>query len=333
MRSPPFRPIAVTRTLRRRRPQPAALALLAALGACAGDGIAVPRAPDFAVLPMRLELAPGDTARLAAQIDRHAADAVQFLSRGTVASVTAAGLVSAVAPGEGSVTAVETREGIIYTVPVTVRGVRVRIDGAEPGSAGVRLAPGQAAALEAAVFGVPRGAADSVRWVSSDESVASVSADGTLRARVAGRAVLTASSVADPFLRGTAVVEVTPAGRGPALRLDVLAGRADADGSPSGSVGGTITVVVQADPAAFPAGARAELSLGGRVVGTRPLQPGGGALTFTVATAPGDSAAHDSAVGVARLPDGTHPLVVRVLTAGGALAGRLERPLLLRSAG
>jgi uncharacterized protein YjdB len=202
----------VTRSLR--RPHPAALALVAVLAGCGSDGILVPRAPDFAVLPMRLELAPGDTARLSAQIEQRTARGVQFLSRGTVATVTATGLVTAVAPGEGAVTAVESHEGIIYTVPVTVRGVRVRLNGVEPGASGARLASGEAAALQASVFGLPRGADDSVHWASSDEAVAIIDASGTLRTRAPGRAVLTASSSADPFLLGSVALEVTSTRQG-----------------------------------------------------------------------------------------------------------------------
>jgi hypothetical protein len=210
-----------------RHPHPAALALLAVLAACGGDGILVPRAPDFAVLPMRLELAPGDTARLSAQIEQRAASGVQFLSRGTVASVTATGLVTAVAPGEGAVTAVESREGIIYTVPVTVRGVRVRLNGVEPGASGARMASGEAAALQASVFGLPRGAVDSVRWASSDHDVATVDASGTLRTHAPGRALLTASSSADPFLLGTVVLDVTSSRTASAPRAALRPTRAE----------------------------------------------------------------------------------------------------------
>ena len=310
-----------------RRSHPAALALLAALAACGGDGILVPRAPDFAVLPMRLELAPGDTARLSAQIHQRAASGVQFLSRGTAASVTAAGLVTAVAPGEGAVTAVESREGIIYTVPVTVRGVRVRVNGVEPAAAGLLMAPGQVAALQASVFGLARGATDSVSWASSDEGVATVDATGTLRTRVPGRAVLTASSTADPFLHGTAVVEVTSSRTGPALRMELVSGRGDsARAVAPEAVSGTVAVVIHADAATFPAGTRAELSIDGHVVGLRTLSGGGAPLTFTLATA-----ARDSATGVARVPDGPRTLVLRMLS-GGTLAGRIERALVVRNA-
>jgi hypothetical protein len=309
-----------------RHPHPATLALLAALAACGGDGMLLPRAPDFAVLPMRLELAPGDTARLSAQIEQRAAQGVQFLSRGTAASVTATGLVTAVAPGEGAITAVESREGIIYTVPVTVRGVRVRVNGVEPGPAGVRMALGQPAALQASVFGLPRSATDSVRWASSDEAVATIDAGGTLHPRAPGRAVLTAASSADPFLLGTTIVEVTSARTGPALQMELLSGRGDsARAVAPEAVSGTVAVVVHADAATFPAGTRAELSVDGHVVGLRTLSGGGAPTTFTLATVP-----RDSATGVARIPDGPHTLVLRMLR-GGTLAGRIERALVVRN--
>lgn len=190
------------------------LAALAALAACGGDRILVPRAPDFAVLPSVLTLAPGDTARLSPQLEaRPVRGGVQFLSRGTVATVTAGGLVTALSPGQGAITAVAPDAGIIYTVPVTVRGVRLRVAGRETATA--RLAPGRVTAVDAAVFGLSAGADSTVQWSSSDTSVAVVGIDGTLLARAAGRTVVAATSSANPFLRASVVFDVAPPDRGP----------------------------------------------------------------------------------------------------------------------
>lgn len=299
------------------------LPLLAALPACGGDGILVPRAPDFAVMPSLLTLAPGDTARLSAQLDLRPAAGVQFVSRGTVATVTAGGLVTALGPGEGAVTALELDEGIIYTVPVTVRGVRLRLGARDVGAATL-LPPGQVGALDARVFGLRPGADSGVRWTSSDTSVATVDASGTLQTRVLGRAAITATSAADPFLRGTLVVDVSPSRRAPALRLDAFTTGETARAVDPDRVAGTIDVAVQTLRAAFPAGARVELSLGDDVVATRALDADG-ALRFTVPTAARDS------LGVPRWTDGARPLVARVLSSGGAVLARYERPLTLRN--
>ena len=299
------------------------LPLLAALSACGGDGILVPRAPDFAVLPSLLTLAPGDTARLSPQLDLRPAAGVQFLSRGTVATVTAGGLVRALGPGEGAVTALELNEGIIYTVPITVRGVRLRL-GARDVGASTLLPPGRVGALDARVFGLRPGADSGVRWTSSDTTVATVDASGTLRTRALGRATIAATSAADPFLRGTLALDVSPSGRTPALRLDAFTTGDGARAVNPDAVAGTIDVAVQTLRSAFPAGARVELSLGGDVVATRALDADG-ALRFTVPTAARDS------LGVPRWTDGAAPLVARVLSAGGALLARYERPLTLRN--
>jgi Bacterial Ig-like domain (group 2) len=57
-----------------------------------------------------------------------------------------------------------------------------------------------------------------VRWTSSDTTVATISANGLLRSRcrrTTGRAVITATSVADSTVRGHALVGVWPGGRQP----------------------------------------------------------------------------------------------------------------------
>ncbi|MDF1504556.1 Ig-like domain-containing protein [Roseisolibacter sp. H3M3-2] len=296
---------------------------LAALAGCGGDGILVPRAPDFAVTPSVLVLAPGDTARLKPQLDLQPVyGGVLFLSRGTVATVTAAGVVTALSPGQGAVTAVAPDAGIIYTVPVTVRGVRLQVAGRDTNA--VRLAPGRVTALDARVFGLSAGADSTVRWTSSDTSVAVVAIDGTLLARLPGRATVAATSSANPFLRAAVTVDVTPAARGAALALGVRAG--DAPVADEAAVAGTVAAVVRADPALFPADARLELTLGGQTLATRPL--GRRAVRVALPTA-----ARDAATARARFPDGTRALVARAVARDGALLGRAERPLTLRNGG
>lgn len=288
----------------------------------------VSRAPDFAIAPSLLTLSPGDTARLTPRLNLQPTGDVQFLSRGTSASVTAAGLVTALTPGVGAVTAVAMREGIIYTVPITVRGVRVRIGGRDAATTGVGTLPaGRSVALAASVFGLPRSSAPGVRWTSSDPAVATVDEHGVLHTRLLGRTTLSATAVADPFLRGSVVLDVTAGRRtGPVLGIASVTGDSSVIAVAPDAVGGTIAVTVQVDPTAFPAGAKAELSLGGRAVATRALS--GTSLTFAVPTA-----AHDSLADTALFRNGPSPLVVRVLTPSGTLAGRVERLLVLENAG
>jgi hypothetical protein len=205
-------------------------------------------------------------------------------------------------------------------VPVTVRGVRLRVAGRETPTA--RLVPGRVTVVDAKVFGLSAGTDSTVQWTSSDTSVAVVAIDGALLARVPGRAVIAATSSANPFMRASVVVDVAPADRGAALALDVRAG--DAPVAESAPVRGTATVVVRLDPSVFPGDARLEVSLGGQTVASRTL----GRRTVRV-TLP--TAARDSATGLARFPDGTRALVARVVGRDGALLGRVERPLTLRN--
>ena len=72
------------------------------------------------------------------------------------------------------------------------------------------LAKGESIALTAR--GVPSGAGAEVAWSSSNPSVATVSADGTVTATGAGNAVITATSKTNGAIKATATVKVTAAG-------------------------------------------------------------------------------------------------------------------------
>jgi hypothetical protein len=64
-----------------------------------------------------------------------------------------------------------------------------------------------------AVVDADSGVSDVVRWTSSDTTVASISASGILRSKcraTTGNAVITATSVVDPTVRGHASVTVWP---------------------------------------------------------------------------------------------------------------------------
>jgi hypothetical protein len=102
---------------------------------------------------------------------------------------------------------------------VETQQIRLTIDplpGAPP-VRGVAVAPravrfgycGSAAQLAAAVDAAP-GVDRGVRWTSSDTAVAAVEATGLVRVRSRGRAVVTATAVADSAARGHTEIVVDP---------------------------------------------------------------------------------------------------------------------------
>jgi uncharacterized protein YjdB len=121
-----------------------------------------------------------------------------------VATVSATGVVTAVAPGTATVTA--TSEGRTGSAALTVTPPVVA-------SVGVALSAGALQTGQTAVATVTLRAADGelltgrpVAWASSDGAIANVAADGTVRALGPGRATITATSEGRT---GAAVLTVT----------------------------------------------------------------------------------------------------------------------------
>lgn len=115
-----------------------------------------------------------------------------------IATVDASGRVTGRAPGEATVSAVVGTTTHRVPLVIAPRPSTVAIvtgPEARPLRGGLSLEPGQVAGLRGIVRD-RRGArlADAVTWSSSDPSVASVSLDGTVRARAPGSARITAAS-------------------------------------------------------------------------------------------------------------------------------------------
>lgn len=143
--------------------------------------------------PASLTLFPGEKARIAAQGLREDGTPVA-LSRVTVKSlkpeiarVDTGGVITGVAPGRTIIQATSGR--LMATLPVEVSQAEFLIT---PGK--VSLGPGEADTLRALV---PSQGSREIRgmlqWRSTDSSVASVSANGVVRARAAGQAEIIAS--------------------------------------------------------------------------------------------------------------------------------------------
>jgi hypothetical protein len=166
-----------------------ALSALVAVVGCNGDA---PEAPDrpitaVAVTPGTQTLLAGQTLQLSAAVTGgYGTPTVTWKSSNlAVASVSAAGLVTANIPGTATITA--SSGGIDGTAVVIVGAASVAVS---PGTSA--LVAGQTVQLAAAVTGVL--GTPSVSWQSSNPLVASVSATGLVTGNIAGTATITASS-------------------------------------------------------------------------------------------------------------------------------------------
>ncbi|PWD51678.1 hypothetical protein C8046_14515 [Serinibacter arcticus] len=163
------------------------------------------------VTPTATQLEAGATAQLSASIAPAAADqAVTWrTSDAAVATVDAAGLVTALAAGTAEITATSVADGTkaaSATVTVTTQ--------APPAPTAVTVTPttttleeGDSTAIVAAVL--PAGAVQTVTWSSSDAAVATVDATGVVTALRAGTATVTATSTADGTRSAGVAVTVT----------------------------------------------------------------------------------------------------------------------------
>ena len=157
---------------------------------CAECAISVGKAPKKVKLSAATAtLGLGDGLELTVTFDKGAADLVRFTSTdpAVIAVDEETGFVTAMGVGQATVTATASngKEGsLALTVEPQATGIAL-----EP--AECALVPGKTAKLTLAFTG---GAACPV-YVSSDESVAIVSADGTVTAVAGGRATITATTV------------------------------------------------------------------------------------------------------------------------------------------
>ena len=141
-----------------------------------------------------LTLLVGDTRTLTAVVapDTATNKTVSWTSGDSDIVSVANGVITALAPGEATITATAGSKSDTCTVKVYAAATGVTIsDSAGP----IQLNVGGSKALSATV--TPDGANQAVNWNSSNTGVATVSADGVVTAVSPGSAVITASSVAD----------------------------------------------------------------------------------------------------------------------------------------
>ena len=165
------------------------------------------------ITPATLELNLGQTAQLTAKITPANAPNKTVTwgsSNTTVATVSASGEVTAIAAGSTTIT-VTTQDGHkAATCAVTVTTTTVGVTGVTLNKTTLSLVKDAKETLVATV--APENTTDkTVIWLSSDETIATVSASGEVTAVKVGTATIMATSVADNSKTATCAVTVTAA--------------------------------------------------------------------------------------------------------------------------
>ncbi len=159
------------------------------------------------VAPTEATLDVGDTEQLTATVTVHsgASDAISWTSSDEdIATVDADGLVTAVAPGTATITAISDFDDTVSgSATVNVAGVT----GVAVLPAASDLAIGGTVQLAADVTAL-HGADAAVTWSSSDETVAAVDENGLVTAVAVGAATITATSDYDTTFSDTVDVTV-----------------------------------------------------------------------------------------------------------------------------
>jgi hypothetical protein len=236
----------------------AAVVLLAVAG-CGDDGGSGP-SQTVSLTPGTVSLFVGETRQLSATVSGTSNGSVSYgSSNDQVATVSQAGLVTAVGLGNATVTASLSGGQASGTATVTVNPSSVT---ATP--AAVALEVGATSQLSATVQG---GVGLNVSWSSADETVASVGDDGEVTGEGVGATTVTASVDGQPGVQ--AHVQVTVTAVSPDLVLESItttAGEPIDPGSVSGVVVFTFTV-------SGPAGLAGEVDVlfGDQVAATAPV--------------------------------------------------------------
>lgn len=193
------------------------------LAACGGGGDGGPTPPTptptvrgVSVTPSAATLRVGETQSLTALVDaiNGAGTTVTWSSDNpTLATVSASGVVTAVATGTAVVRATSVADTRVSgTATITVQSARnITID---PGT--VSIGSGQTTRLTATVQ-IDAGLATTVTWRSVATNIATVSANGTVTGVAQGTTQIQAVSTVDTTLRGTAVVNIVPVVRSVAV--------------------------------------------------------------------------------------------------------------------
>ena len=157
-----------------------------------------------------LSMTEGDTESLTATIaPENATDkSVTWTSSDeAVATVSADGVVTAVKAGTATIT-VASSNGKTATCKVTVAAKIIEVTGITLSNTNINLTEGETATITATI--TPENATDkSVKWTSSEESVATVSSDGKVTAVGCGTAVITVSSTDGSGVKSECNVTVT----------------------------------------------------------------------------------------------------------------------------
>jgi len=171
--------------------------------------ITVAAARNVTVAPTTLSLVAGATSTLVptVRIDAGQSTAVTWrTSAATVATVSATGVVTAVANGTATITAVSVADTLLRGTALVTVLPSVRTVTVTPTTAAVFIGATQAIVPTVTVDGT---VATTVTWRSSVPTVASVSADGVVTGVAAGTSVITAVSTADTTKRATATITVS----------------------------------------------------------------------------------------------------------------------------
>lgn len=182
------------------------LAALAAAAACGGDIVLIPPSASVVATPASIVAVRGDTVRVRlADTGGRTVRVVALGVLGEIATVDAAGLVTAMSPGTGVVTVEATVGGQLVTtsVPITVLGLVL-----DPPN--VSMTHGAEVRLAATPVGDPA-RYGALRWTSSDTSVVTVDAGGTVRGVAPGIARIAATSSAYPTVRAESEITIATA--------------------------------------------------------------------------------------------------------------------------
>ncbi len=162
------------------------------------------------VSPASLDLVVGNSATLVATVlPAGATDpSVSWSSSNTgVATVSQSGEVTAVAPGQATITVKTKDGGKTATCAVTVTPVHVAVESISIDPSSQSVEKGKSVQLTATVLPVDA-SEPSVQWSSSDETVAKVSQDGLVTALGLGQAVISIASVEDGTKKAQCAVTV-----------------------------------------------------------------------------------------------------------------------------
>jgi len=236
---------------------------LAGLVAC-GDDVSITPPP---TPPLSITGAPVTAVQVGAKVQLAASEAVTWASSAAnVASVDAAGLVTAAGAGTASITATSTADvNRKASVTITVTAPAVRSVTVAPDA--VTMNPGGTQGFVANVDADP-GVARTVTWTSSNTAAVTVTAAGVATAVAPGVSTITATSTANTAVVGAAVVTVrTPTAARVSIQKVTVAGNLNAPVNLAAAAG-QIDVTIDVDPGDFIA-QKVDLLVDGVVVGSQ----------------------------------------------------------------